>query len=296
MMMKILKLFGWTLLIVFVSFLVLLIGLAIFDYLTDDMEVKRVERTGRVLSESSLSLFCAYMNEDGDTQPLDQVLSVASDSDIILIQNAQEVYEKRLEALFPQHNLYYSFTKRAPVSFTTSGQVEFMNFSGLYTLSAFSPKEVRKLLLPTDINWFNSLLSPSPSVQILEFTFGDIQLFIINMDHQTNRQFESGGMNALRLDYLKSSIIETLPKEARIVIAGNWQNILPGQSTADRSSDEHSIPVDWTRTGWQWVYSPDSQIGYGVLVSQNVQVTAITSVGTPTTGVPTPLKLQLDLR
>lgn len=294
--MKILRLFGWTLLIVFVSFLVLLIGLAIFDYLTDDMEVKRVERTDRVLSESSVGLFCAYMNDDGDIQQMDQVLSVAADSDIILIQNAQEAYEKKLETLFPQHNLYYSFTKRAPVSFTTSRQVEFMNFSGLYTLSAFSPKKVRKLLLPTDINWFNSLLSPSPSIQILEFTLGDIQLFVINMDHQTNWQFESGGMNALRLDYLKSSIVETLPKEARIVIAGNWQNILPGQSAADRSSDEHSIPVDWTKTGWQWVYTPNSQTGYGLLLSPNIQVKTITPVGTPTTQVPSPLKLQLDLR
>ncbi|HPF16387.1 MAG TPA: hypothetical protein P5107_04950 [Thermotogota bacterium] len=294
--MKILKIFGWTLLSVFVFFLVLLIGLAVFDYLTDDMEVMRVERTDVNLSESSIQLFCAYMNGDEQAQGLDQLLSEAADSDIILMQNAPEEYEKRLESLFPQHNLYFSFTKRAPISFSSHGQVELLTFSGLYTLSTFSPKEVRKLLLPTDINWFNSLLSPSPSVQILEFAAGNTPLFIINMDQKTNRQFESGGMNTSRLDYLKSSILETLPKDARVIIVGSWQNRLPGQLTANPSLDEPFIPLDWTKAGWQWIYSPDSLTGYGALVSHNIQVKAITSVGTSTTWSSPPLKLQLAIR
>ncbi len=271
--MKILKFFGWALLSLFVLFLISLIIMAIFDYVTDDMEVKAVERTTENIDKDCISLFSAYLKKDYNSGIIEELLTNATDSDLILLQNGEQSYSQLIESVFNSHNLYFSFSKRTPVSFSSEGKVTFMEFSGLYTLSSFSPGEVRKLLLPTDTNWFSSLLSPTPSLQILEFVTKEGQtLYVINLDNEMSDQMKHSEINFSRLDYIKKSILEQLPKDAHIVIAGNWQNILPGQMIIESDSKGNMIPLSWTKTGWQWIYNPDDKTGYGVLVSDNVQI------------------------
>ena len=279
--MKILKFFGWALLSLFVLFLVILIIMAIFDYTTDDMEVVAKERTTQPLSEDCVSLFCAYLQKDDETTALEALISGFTDTDIILLQNCEESNIGQLESLFESHNAYFSFSKRSPISFSGKGKVSFLDFSGLYTLTAFSPSTVRKLLLPTDTNWFNSLLSPTPSIQIVEFEKNGKQLFIVNLDNEMNDQWESQEINASRLEYIKKSVIETLPQDAYFVLAGNWQNNLPGQGIINANTTGNEIPMDWTKTGWQWIYQPDEISGYGVLVSGNVQVQEYSFIKSP---------------
>ena len=289
--MKTLKFMGWALLSLFVLFLILLIIMAVFDYTTDDMEVKAVERTTNPLAEDCINLFCAYLQKDNGSQILEELLSNAVDSDLILLQNFEEAHIDKVSSRFEIANGYFSFSKRSPLSFSSNGKVSFLDFSGLYTLSAFNPIDVRKLLLPTDTNWFNSLLSPTPSLQILEFENKGKQLFVINLDNEMNNQWETQEINATRLDYIKKSFIETLPQNAHFVIAGNWQNILPGQSILGEDEPDDELPLDWTKTGWQWVYSPDEISGYGVLVSNNIQIEEVTFIENPAQKSPNAISL-----
>jgi len=289
--MKILKFFGWALLSLFVLFLVILIIMAVFDYTTDDMEVVATERTTQPISEDCISLFCSYLQKDNRTAVLEELLSGVTNTDIILLQNCEESNIDQLESLFGSHNGYFSFSKRSPISFSATGKVSFMDFSGLYTLTAFSPSAVRKLLLPTDTNWFNSLLSPTPSLQIVEYDKNGKHLFIINLDNEMNDQWESQDINTSRLEYIKKSIIETLPQDAYFVIAGNWQNILPGQAITNVNTSGNEIPLDWTKTGWQWIYQPDEINGYGVLVSKNVQIKENNFMKTPSENSPNAVSL-----
>ncbi|MEA1885527.1 MAG: hypothetical protein U9N62_13570 [Thermotogota bacterium] len=279
--MKTLKLFGWALLGLFVLFLVLIIIVAVLDYTTDDMEVRTIERTTQPITEDCISLFCAYLDKENGVPVLEELLSGITDTDIILLQNCEESYIEKLGSLFESHNGYFSFSKRSPVSISSNGKVSFMDFSGLYSLSAYSPLKVRKLLLSTDINWFYFLLSSMPSTQILEFQNNGKQLFIINLDNVMNDQWESEDINRTRLEYIKTSIIETLPQDGYFVIAGNWQNLLPGQIITEEKSFGKEIPLDWTKTGWQWVYPPKETIGYGVLASGNVQIKEISFLEMP---------------
>ncbi|MFP4461219.1 MAG: hypothetical protein ACOC34_00270 [Thermotogota bacterium] len=295
--MKILKFFGWALLGLFVLFLVLLIIMAVFDYTTDDTEVKTVERKTNPMTEDCIKLFSAYLQKENGITILEELLSNAVDSDLVLFQNGEEALSKKIESEFEFHNVYFSFTKRSPVSFSSAGRVSFMDFSGMYSLSSFSPKNVRKLLLPTDTNWFNSLLSPTPALQILEFENKGKSLYVINLDNEMCGQMESQEINTLRLDYIKHSIIETFPQDACIVIAGNWQNTFPGQSITkeEGNGNDNLIPSDWTKTGWQWVYHPEEMSGYGVLVSETIQIENIEFLSSASENSPTAISLLLCL-
>jgi len=294
--MKILKFFGWTLLSLFVLFLISLITIAIFDYTTDDMEVKALERTIMNMKEDRISIFSAYLQKGYDSSTIEELLVKADDTDLVLLQNGEQADSRQIESLLNSHNLYFSFSKRTPLSFSSEGKVSFMEFSGLYSLSAFRPNDVRKLLLPTDTNWFNSLLSPTPSLQILEFQNGSTELFIINLDNEMNDQMESKEINRSRLSYIKESIITALPKDAHVVIAGNWQNILPGQSLGMENVDAAEIPLEWTKNGWQWVYDPDDSSGYGMLLSDNLQIEEMAFIDHPSENSPKGLKLLLSLK
>lgn len=293
--MKILKLFGWALLGLFVLFLVLIIIVAVFDYTTDDMKVRAIERTTQPITEECVSLFCAYLDKGNGLPVFEELLSGITDTDIILLQNCEESYIEKLGSLFKSHNGYFSFSKRSPVTISSNGKVSFMDFSGLYSLSAYSPLEVKKLLLPTDTNWFSSLLSSMPSTQILEFQNNGKQLFIINLDNVMNDQWESDDINTTRLEYIKTSIIETLPQDGYFLIAGNWQNLLPGQSIMEENNSGEGIPLNWTKTGWQWVYPPDELIGYGVLASGNVQIKEVTFLETTSKKHPQAISLHFCL-
>ena len=135
--MKILKLFGWALLSLFVLFLLLIITVAVFDYTTDDMEVKAVKRTTQPLGESCVNLFCGYFGKDrnNDSESLQVFLSKAMGADLVLLQNIEEAYGDQIHSLFQSHNAYFSFSKRSLVSLASNGTVSFMDFSGLYALS-----------------------------------------------------------------------------------------------------------------------------------------------------------------
>ena len=112
--MKILKLFGWALLSLFVLFLLLIITVAVFDYTTDDMEVKAVKRTTQPLGESCVNLFCGYFGKDrnNDSESLQVFLSKAMGADLVLLQNIEEAYGDQIHSLFQSHNAYFSFSKR----------------------------------------------------------------------------------------------------------------------------------------------------------------------------------------
>lgn len=293
--MKILKLFGWALLSLFVLFLVLIIIVAVFDYTTDDMEVMAIERTSQPITEDCISLFCAYLGKEDRAPVFEELFSGAADTDFVLLQNCEESYIEKLESLFTSHNGYFSFSKRSPISISTNGKVSFMDFTGLYSLSSYSPLEVRKLLLPTETNWFNSLLSSMPTVQILEYQNNGRQLFIINLDNVMNDQWESEEINRTRLEYIKTSIIGTLPRDGYFLIAGNWQNLLPGQSISEEKITGNKIPLDWTKTGWQWVFPSDELSGYGVLASGNVQIKEISFTNLPSKKNPQAIRLQFCL-
>src|SRR6056297_1993751 len=107
--MKILKLFGWALLSLFVLFLVLIIIVAVFDYTTDDMEVMAIERTSQPITEDCISLFCAYLGKEDRAPVFEELFSGVADTDFVLLQNCEESYIEKLESLFTSHNGYFSF-------------------------------------------------------------------------------------------------------------------------------------------------------------------------------------------
>lgn len=295
--MKVLKFFGWTLLGLFVLFFVLMIVFALFDYFNDDMEVRISEKSTQKIDKDIISLYSAYFDKDLDVQDFHELMDKATESDFLLIQNSPEALYQKVDTNTDADNLYFSYVKRFPISYSDSQRLSIMDFSGLLSVATFQPQSVKKMLLPVDINWFYSFLVPSPSIQIMEFELNNYgRLYLINLENYFPKQFESSQLKYARINYLKESVIDKLAADAHVVIAGNWQNSFPGQFLEEGESSSPSIPVEWTKEGWQWVYNTQERGGYGLLISGNIEVEELKFFDPPVKDSSRPIWVRLYLK
>lgn len=295
--MKILKFFGWTLLSLFVLFFALMIILALFDYFNDDMEIKKNQKTSQKMDRELISLYSAYFDKNSGVYDFREIMDKSPESDIHLIQNLPESLYQKLEADNEDTNLYFSYVKRFPISYSHTRRLSLMDFSGLLSVSAFQPQSIKKMLLPIETNWINSLLVPSPSIQIMEFELRDSErLYLINLENELPKQFENFKLKHERINYLKESFIDRIAEDAYCVIAGNWQTIFPGQLVENGESSAPSIPIDWTKEGWQWIYNIEEKSGYGLLVSKHIEVEEVKFLEPFMKGLSSPIWVRLNLK
>jgi len=277
--MKVLKIIGWTLLVLIVLTVILIVAIGVFSSSNDDLEILAEENSPSTLKGHTIDLVSFPLTSEADEGALSDFLSANNRvqvSDFLLFQNVDENSDgfnqkAFLVERFDESNSWFSYTKKIPFSFFPIENMRFKIYSGSLTLSKYQATSAVKRLLPSVVDQSFSLSAFSPSAQVIAFkTEDNIDLFLINLDNIQTPETETA--QKAFLDYLKTDLIDNLPTDAYVIISGNWNYRLPG--ILDEQDNEKAIPLDWTHSGWQWIYDQSSST-YGMLLSDNIQIEEI---------------------
>jgi hypothetical protein len=296
--MKFLKFIGWTLLILIVLIVIFIVTIGILSSSDDTLEIITEKNSALRLDKTELHFLSFPLSPDTNQNDLSSLLSDAeriNHTDFILFQNVDENnngFDEKvfLNNLFDSYNSWFSYTKKTLISLFPLDNIRFNLYSGSMTFSKYAAESSVKRLLPSVVNQTFSLTTSNPSLQILEFnTENNSELFIINLENIPINKTATAREDFL--NYLKEDLINKLPEDAYVIISGNWFYTLPGILT--EKTDAEKIPLDWTPSGWQWVYDINGNDTYGILISDNMTIQAMKAFDGLTTK---PLSVVLSLK
>ncbi|MEX0987953.1 MAG: endonuclease/exonuclease/phosphatase family protein [Bacteroidales bacterium] len=221
------------------------------DFFYDGGKMVRPERENTIRNLKNILLTLEYFNG----------------TDFILLQEVDEkskrsyrinIYDKIVTLFDPYHS---SFARNYDVAFVPLPPTEPMGkvVSGLQTLSAPTPVEVKRYSFPGNYSWPMNLFMLDRCFMVNRYPLtGGNDLVVINTH---NSAYDDGSLRAQQMAYLKNFLSYEYAAGNHVVAGGDWNQCPPDFAPAfpedifDRD-DLTYIEDGYPEQGWSWAYDP----------------------------------------
>lgn len=289
--MKVLKYLLWTLVAIIALFLAFLLYSTIDNYNPEPVETVDTAENADVITDSTFSIVTWNLGYAGLDSTMDffydggekvrpEKEEVIRNIQKILIQLEkyrehdflllQEV-DKQSKRSY-RNNMYLmiaTFFKDFHTAFGKNYDVDFVPLpptrpmgkviSGLQTLSAYTPSEVKRHSFPGNYSWPMSVFMLDRCFLVNRHPLpGGNELVLINTH---NSAYDDGTLRQQQMDFLKKFLLEEYAAGNYVVAGGDWNQSPAGFEPEFRydlfdTDDLIYIEPDYPAADWTWAYDP----------------------------------------